>query len=136
MNALGKLITARRTEMGWTLADIVKNSGGTISQSAISVLTTKGEARQPPRPATLAALARGLKLSLDVVQQAAAESAGYRLVPIESRESSIKAIQAIAAVSDELTPEQTDELAELVQRTIDRMRHDRGDNGGENRQTS
>ncbi len=122
MNPLGKLIRSRMEERGWTYKDVVTNSGGAISLAGVHALVSKAEHRQPPRPSTLEALAKGLQYPLDVVQLAAAEAAGYKLTPITTTLEGATTLKIIAAAQEDLTPEQHERLARLVQSKIEEMK--------------
>lgn len=68
-NPLQELIQRRLTERGWSYGQVARR--GNLPRSTVYYLATTPTQLRPPRPATLARLARGLELPADFVCAAA-----------------------------------------------------------------
>jgi hypothetical protein len=75
MNALQQLIADYRLDTGEGYADIGRRAG--IPRQTVQALATKDHLRQTPHPTTIAALARGMRVPVELVSRAAVEAAGY-----------------------------------------------------------
>jgi transcriptional regulator with XRE-family HTH domain len=110
MSPLGKLIESRRSELNLSYEDIAKRGG--FPKATVYALSTKKVHRTVPRMTTLASLAKGLSLPLDVVRQAAALSAGYATPTIDLQEQEDTA--AIFAAVNEMTDSQRATLRQIA----------------------
>lgn len=68
-------------ERGWTYEEV--GLRGDVPRGTVWALAHKPLAA-PPRHSTIERLARGLELPVDVVEEAAAKSAGYLLTTVET----------------------------------------------------
>lgn len=102
MNALQRLIRARMTELDLTYDEVAKRGG--LPKATIHALATKAQHRAMPKPDTLANLATGLGVSVDVVRSAAADAAGYAYQDIQVHGSLVSAenIRVVAMAMQEL----------------------------------
>lgn len=109
LNALQRLIQARRDEKGWSYGDIAAQ--GELPKSTVYKLAT-----QPwegtPRPDTLDKLARGLQLPPAVVRKAASEATG--LTAQVTREVTDEGLDLLIGTIETLTIEQRQQLWALV----------------------
>lgn len=132
MDQLSRLIKDRMAEQGWTYDEVCRNArerGYKLPKSTIYHLATKTEHRQAPRVTTLKAVAAGLRYPEDVLFEAAADQAGYRLVEIPTTLKSAGTLRIIAAAHDDLEPEQQEALARMAEQYAEQMRkaRQRGD---------
>src|SRR6202050_4003382 len=74
MNPLQRLIQQRLSERAWSYGEVARRGG--LPRSTVYTLATTRNLARPPRPATLAALAKGLDVPVSAVRAAAAESTG------------------------------------------------------------
>lgn len=78
-NALQRLMRERLDREGWSYGEVARRGG--VPRSTVHHLATSERLVRMPQPTTLEGLARGLELSLEAVQWAAAESCGIHLYP-------------------------------------------------------
>ena len=97
MNALQALIAAHCEATGETYADIARR--GDMSRQTVSTLATREVLRQTPRAVTLAGLAKGLEVDINVVRAAAARAAGF--LTIEGDDDTLVIIAAMGELDDE-----------------------------------
>ncbi|WP_354644627.1 helix-turn-helix domain-containing protein [Kitasatospora camelliae] len=76
-NALQQMMKRQLDEHGWSYGDVARLGG--LPRSTVHHLATADRLARMPQPTTLERLARGLKLPLDAVRRAAAESCGIHL---------------------------------------------------------
>ena len=79
-NPLQTLIETHCTDTGETLSDIASRGG--LSRQTVSAIAHRNGPGGIPRRATLASLAKGLGLSLELVERAAAMAASTADAPI------------------------------------------------------
>lgn len=102
MNSLQRLIRNRMLELDLTYQQVA-DAGG-VPKSTIHSLSRRTALVQFPRRATLAGLARGLQLPLDVVRAAATEAAGYQLQNITTTLEDASNLRILAAAHGQMTP--------------------------------
>lgn len=109
MNALQRLIQRYLDEHpGETYASIARR--GNIKAGTVQAVAKRPRKRQMPTHETLEGLARGMSMSLDVVEQAARQAAGINATVIEIGTDD-EDVMMLLAVSRELDPERLRELA-------------------------
>lgn len=111
MHRLGRLIEQRMDQTGWSLNAIARRGG--MARQTLSNLMAKPELKQTPRPATLVGLAKGLELPLDMIKEAAAESAGFRVHDVSQHDE--KGLTLLVASAEQLTPKQIAALTQLAE---------------------
>lgn len=110
INELRELIRRRIAERGWSYGEVVRR--GHLPRSTVHNLATTDTLLRLPQPSTLAGLARGLDLPLDVVRAAAARAAGLRVY--EERGTDPEVAVLIASV-EQLRPADRRHVAALVE---------------------
>lgn len=110
MNALQQLI------QDWLDADPAHSVGllahrGNISRNTIYAIMGRDAPASLPRKATLRGIAKGIGQPLGVVEEAASEAAGYRVVGEVDPES--QEVQAWIALLNDLPEAKRDELWEI-----------------------
>lgn len=116
LNPLQRLIQQRLAERGWSYSKVARRGG--LARSTVFVLATTRKLTRPPRPAVIDALARGLAVPVSAVRAAAAESTGlhyYDQVSEGRRTPGDAGRNLVIASPDELTPEDQQQAAELVE---------------------
>jgi transcriptional regulator with XRE-family HTH domain len=116
INPLQRLIQQRLREQGWSYGEVARRGG--FPRSTVYTLATTRNLARPPRPATIAALAKGLDVPVSAVRAAAAESTGlhyYDEIPAEREQRSDLERELLIASIDELTPEDRRHVAALVE---------------------
>lgn len=113
MNALQKLIRERMHELNLTFEDVGRKGG--LSRTTVNTIAMKDSPRSTPRHETLVKLARGLDLPVDVLRQAAAESAGYILEEVPTSLEGAKTLRVIAAAHERLAPADREFLAKVAE---------------------
>lgn len=113
MNALQKLIRERMRELNMTFDDVGKRGG--LSRTTVSTIVMKDSPRGTPRHDTLVKLARGLDLPVDVLRQAAAESAGYILEDVTTSLKGATTLRIIAAAHEKLEERDREFLAKVAE---------------------
>lgn len=122
---LARLIKNRKTELGLTWQEIGKR-GGFTSHTTVHALANKTEHRQAPRRETLERLAKALNLPLDLVSQAAAQSAGYGLQEIPTTLSNGEDIRIVAAAMNSMSEADRAKLRMIAQAFADAVDLDEG----------
>ena len=102
MNSLQRLIRNRMVELDLSYQQVA-DAGG-IPKSTVHNLAKRGTHRQFPRSATLAGIARGLQVPVDVVRAAATEAAGYQLKDITTTLEDASSLRILAAAHGEMSP--------------------------------
>lgn len=114
MNALSRLIHARKDELGLTWYEIA-DRGGFKSHTVVYALAKKAQHKQPPRAETLERLAKALQLPLDVVRMAAAESAGFRFEEVPTTMKAAGDLRIIAAAIGTMSDADREKLVRLAE---------------------
>ena len=115
-NPLQRLIKQRLLERNWSYGEVARRGG--LPRSTVYTLATTRNLVRPPRPATIDALAKGLDVPVSVVRTAAAESTGlhyYDETPPDQRRSGDQDRDLLIASIDELSPEDRQHVAALVE---------------------
>jgi transcriptional regulator with XRE-family HTH domain len=126
VNPLQRLIQERLRERGWSYGDVARRGG--LPRSTVYTLATTRNLVRPPRPATIDALARGLDVPVSAVRAAAAESTGlhyYDEAGDGPRQASDQERDLLIASIDELSPEDRQHVAALVDSLRSRAVRDR-----------
>lgn len=116
-NALAALIRARLAEKTWTYGDVVKNAqqrGKTISRSTVFALANDYDRHHAPFERTLKALAAGLEYPYDVVAEAAAQTAGYKLQEITTTLPAAGTARVVIAAIEEMDDASRAKIEELA----------------------
>ena len=127
VNPLQRLIQERLRDRGWSYGEVARRGG--LPRSTVYTLATTRNLVRPPRPATIDALAKGLDVPVSAVRAAAAESTGlhyYDEVGGEQRQVSDRDRDLLIASIDELSPEDRQHVAALVESLRSRAVRDRG----------
>lgn len=127
VNPLQRLIQERLRERGWSYGEVARRGG--LPRSTVYTLATTRNLVRPPRPATIDALAKGLDVPVSAVRAAAAESTGlhyYDEAGGGRREASDQERDLLIASIDELSAEDRQHVAALVESLRNRAVRDRG----------
>ncbi len=126
INPLQQLIQQRLRERNWSYGEVARRGG--LHRSTVYTLAVTRNLVRPPRPATIDGLARGLEVPVAVVRAAAAESTGlhYYDEPAagQPRHGDHERDLLIASI-DELSPEDRQHVAALVESLRNRAARDR-----------
>ena len=128
LNPLQRLIQQRLRERGWSYREVARRGG--LPHSTVHTLAATRNLARPPRPATINALAKGLDVPVSAVRAAAAESTGlhyYDEVPTGRQDSGDQERELLIASIDELTPEDRQHVAALVESLRRRTSAEPGD---------
>ena len=128
LNPLQRLIQQRLRERGWSYREVARRGG--LPHSTVHTLAATRNLARPPRPATIDALAKGLDVPVSAVRAAAAESTGlhyYDEVPTGRQDSGDRERELLIASIDELTPEDRQHVAALVESLRRRTSAEPGD---------
>jgi transcriptional regulator with XRE-family HTH domain len=115
-NPLQRLILDRIRERGWSYGEVARRGG--LPRSTVYTLAITRNLVRPPRPATIDALAKGLEVPVSAVRAAAASSTGlhyYDAGSSEQRQASDQERDLLIASIDELSPEDRQHVAALVE---------------------
>lgn len=112
MNPLQRLITERLEERGWSYGQVARRAG--MPRSTVHNLATRQVLSRPPARETLERLSVGLDLSLERVQAAAAEAAGFRLYEEHPEES----VRVLMASMEELSTDDRQQVLALVEKLL------------------
>ena len=126
LNPLQRLIQQRLHERGWSYREVARRGG--LAHSTIYTLATTWNLARPPRPDVIDALAKGLDVPVSAVRAAAAESTGmhyYDGVPAGHHDHDDEERKLLIASIDELTPEDLQHVAALVESLRHRASRDR-----------
>lgn len=128
MNDLQRLIDDYiKDHPGESYADIAKRGG--IPRQTVWALAKKETARQTPHPRTIAALAKGMGMSEEVVRRAAGQAAGYPATPVSSQHMTDRG-RMIAEALTELDEERLEVLARRARFLLAEMREEQGSGTG------
>ena len=115
MNRLQELIQGRRAVRRWSYGEVARR--GNLPRSTVYKLAKSETLHRPPQRATLAALARGLDLPLDVVNAAATAAAG---LSVSDELSALSDVLALVADLGRLSPADRQHVAALVESLLRR----------------
>ena len=126
MNALQQLIADYLADNpGETYASIGRR-GATLQRpfprQTVHSLATKRQQKQTNQPGTLAALARGMNMSIDIVRSAAADAAGYKTSTTTSASNGPGRI--VVEATEVLDPERLDVLARRARSLLAEMQEE------------
>lgn len=110
VNALSELIEQRKQAEGWNDPYIEEASGGAVTKQQLSAWRRRGH-REFPEPASLAALARVLRVPVRDVVLAAAASVGLDVLSVRPAFADLLSTFDL----DHLTPKQEQALLSLVE---------------------
>ena len=116
MNPLQRLIQQRLQARGWSYGVIARRGG--LPRSTVYTLATTRNLVRPPRPGTIAGLARGLDVPVSMVRAAAAESTGlhyYDEAPAGQQDPGDRERDLLVVSIDELSPDDRRHVAALVE---------------------
>jgi transcriptional regulator with XRE-family HTH domain len=128
INPLQRLIKQRMRERNWSYGEVARRGG--LHRSTVYTLAVTRALGRPPRPATIDGLARGLDVPVAVVRAAAAESTGLHYYDEQSpgqRWHGDQERDLLIASIDELSPEDRQHVAALVESLRNKARRDRKD---------
>ena len=126
INPLQRLIQQRLRERKWSYGEVARRGG--LHRSTVYTLAVTRNLVRPPRPATIDGLARGLDVPVSAVRAAAAESTGlhyYDEPPPGQRRDGDQGRDLLIASIDELSPEDRQHVAALVESLRSRAGRDR-----------
>ena len=124
-NALQELVRERLERQGWSYGDVARRGG--IPRSTVHHLATVERLVRMPQPSTLEGLARGLELPLDTVRRAAAETCGIHLYEAAPDPE----VDVLIASLQQLSAQDRQHVAALVESLLVRGRKDEGDEAAE-----
>jgi transcriptional regulator with XRE-family HTH domain len=110
VNPLQELIQGRLAERRWSYGDVARR--GDLPRSTVYKLATTDRLHRPPQAATLAALARGLDVPLEVVNAAATSAAG---LSVGNQSPIPPEVAALVADLARLSPADRQHVAALVE---------------------
>src|SRR5215469_11716354 len=116
INPLQRLIQQRLRERGWSYGEVARRGG--LPRSTVYTLAVTRNLVRPPRPATIDALAKGLDVPVSAVRAAAASSTGLHYYDAgggDQRQASDQERDLLIASIDELSPEDRQHVAALVE---------------------
>src|SRR5215469_3464783 len=116
LNPLQQLIHERLRERGWSYGEVARRGG--LPRSTVYTLAITRNLARPPRPATIDGLAKGLDVPVSAVRAAAAESTGLHYYDAgggDQRQASDQERDLLIASIDELSPEDRQHVAALVE---------------------
>lgn len=119
LNTLAWLIQTRMKDHGWSYRDVGERGG--LPYGTVAALARKTGQAHPPRPKTIAALAKGLEIPEDIVHACAGEAAGFE-VDLPPQYASVRAyvdVWVIAESMKKLSPE----MRQVFTATVQALRH-------------
>ena len=126
LNPLQRLIRKRLRERGLSYREVARRGG--LAHSTVYTLATTWNLARPPRPDIIDALARGLDVPVSAVRAAAAESTGmhyYDGLPAGDHDHDAQERELLIASIDELTPQDRQHVAALIESLRHRASRDR-----------
>lgn len=118
MNPLAKLIHTRKAELGDSWTELGKR-GGFSSHSILYAIATKETHLSPPRQETLERIAKAIKVPLDVVKMAAAESAGFRFDELTTTLEDAMITRQLLAAFERVPPKDKQRVVRMVESMAD-----------------
>jgi transcriptional regulator with XRE-family HTH domain len=115
VNRLQQLIQDRRATRSWSYGEVARR--GNLPRSTVYNLAMRETLHRPPQRATLAALARGLDLPLDVVNEAAMAATG---LSVSDDVLVLPDVPALVADLERLSPADRQHVAALVESLLHR----------------